>query len=205
MFGWLPEARSPQACNEAGWSGALSLPLVLDLRHDDTVAVNPAQELQALRAAHWQIDELQLIGQSEYTVQDTAGKALEIQAEFTPHDGSEFGLKVLCSPAAEEVTSIVYHHDKEQIVVERKNASLDPRAGVDPAAMPVHLKSGEPLQLRIFVDHSIIELFVNNRLCLVARVYPTRADSQGVRFFSRQGHTEISNINIWKMQTIWPA
>ncbi|MDX1414414.1 MAG: glycoside hydrolase family 32 protein [Candidatus Promineifilaceae bacterium] len=205
MFGWLPEGRSQQACLEAGWNGTHSLPLVLDLLDDDIVSVTPAEELKTLRTSHWHINEIRLTGASKYILPDAVGKALEIQAQFTFYDNSEFGLRVLCSPDEEEQTSIVYQHDNKQILIVREYASLDQRADKNPATMPVHLKDGEPLRLQVFVDHSIIELFVNGRLCLACRVYPVRDDSQGVGFFSRRGRTKISNINIWKMSAIWPT
>ncbi len=205
MIGWLSEGRSQQACMEAGWNGSHSLPLVLDLHDSNTAALNPAEELKTLRIGHWQLNEVQLMGESETIAPDAAGKALEIQAEFTPHEGSEFGLKVFCSPDGEEQTSIVYHHDTKQIIVERERSSLDQRVDFTPVNMPVDLKVGEPLRLRVFVDHSIIEVFANAGLCLACRVYPTRGDSQGVRFFSRHGHTEVWNIKIWKMSSIWPT
>lgn len=75
MFGWLHEGRSQQACMEAGWNGSHSLPLVLDLLDDDTLAVRPVQELQDLRADHLQMDEIRLLEESEYIVPHVAGRA----------------------------------------------------------------------------------------------------------------------------------
>lgn len=205
MFGWLPEGRSQQACLEAGWNGAHSLPLELNLLDDATVAVTPVQELQKLRGEHWQDNEISLFGETETILPYIAGKALEIEVEFIPDEDAECGLKVFCSPEAEEQTRIVYKREAGQIIVERDHASLDQRADVNPATMPVSLAAGESLRCRVFIDHSIVAVFVNERLCLICRVYPTRDDSQGVRLFSRQGQTAISEINIWQMNAIWPT
>ena len=205
MFGWLPEGRSQQACLEVGWNVAHSLPLVLDLLDDGQVGVTPVKELHLLRGEQWHKDEIELAGQAEFDVSAVEGKALEIQAEFVPSDGAEFGLKVLCSPEREEQTRIVFHPDLEQIFVERDQASLDRQADVNPATMPVKVVAGEPMRWRIFVDHSIIEVFVNERLCLACRVYPTRKDSQGVRFFAHRGQATVRNIHIWRINAIWPS
>lgn len=204
MFGWLHEGRSQQACLEAGWNGAHSLPLVLDLLEDGQVGITPAKELRMLRNEHWRREEIELSGTAEFGVNEIEGKALEIEAEFMPQKGAEFGLAVLCSPEGEEQTRIVYHPGTEQIFVERDQASLDQRADGNPATMPVKAVEGEPMEWRVFVDHSIIEVFVNGRLCLASRVYPTRGDSQGVCFFARRGQTRVRNINIWRMNGIWP-
>lgn len=205
MFGWLHEGRSQQACLEAGWSGVHSLPLVLDLLPDGEVGVTPAQEIKRLRGDHWGENNIILSGEPEYIIPHVEGKALEIQVEFRPEPDADCGLKVLCSPGGEEQTRIVYKRESGQIFVEREHASLDQRADINPVTMPVSLAAGEPLQCRVFVDHSTVEVFVNDRLCLACRVYPTHDDSQGVRLFSRRGQTTVSEINIWQMAAIWPT
>ncbi|MCA9950361.1 MAG: glycoside hydrolase family 32 protein [Anaerolineales bacterium] len=205
MFGWLPEERSQQACMEAGWNGTHSLPLELNLLDDGAVAVTPIQELQKLRGEHWHENEIDLFGETETILPHITGKALEIQIELLPDEQSECGLKVFCSPDGEEETRIVYKRESEQIFVERDQASLDQRADVNPATMPVALTAGESLRWRVFIDHSIVTVFVNERLCLICRVYPTRDDSQGVRLFSRWGETLVSEIKIWHMNAIWPT
>jgi len=44
-----------------------------------------------------------------------------------------------------------------------------------------------------------MEIFVNNRLCLTHRIYPTRDDSQGIVLFSKGGCIKIPVFNAWKM------
>ena len=205
LFGWLPEARSQQACLEAGWNGSMSLPLIIDLLPDGSVSVNPAEELKSLRGVHWAQEEIVLSGKTEYIVPHVEGKALEISANIQPDSEAECGLKVLCSPDGKEQTRIVYKSDSGQIFVEREQASLDQRADGNAATMPVSLVDGEPLKLRVFVDHSILELFVNEHLCLACRVYPTRVDSEGVRLFSLKGTTTVTNLDIWQLDAVWPV
>ena len=43
-----------------------------------------------------------------------------------------------------------------------------------PETGPVVLEDGENLELRVFIDRSIVEVFANDRLCIAARVYPGR-------------------------------
>ena len=54
-------------------------------------------------------------------------------------------------------------------------------------AAPFRLAAGEVLELRVFIDRSVIEVFANGRQSLTQRVYPTRADSIGVRLFAAGG------------------
>ena len=64
---------------------------------------------------------------------------------------------------------------------------------------PFELEAGELLNLRIFLDRSIMEVYVNGRQCVTQRIYPSRDDSQGIVVFSRGGDIEIPVFDAWKM------
>ena len=70
---------------------------------------------------------------------------------------------------------------------------------VDAQCAPFILKDNETLQLRIYVDKSVVEIFANGRQCITQRVYPTRADTTGVRLVSRGGQTHFRSIQAWEM------
>ena len=62
---------------------------------------------------------------------------------------------------------------------------------------PFELKLGETLDLQIFIDKSIIEVFANGRQCVTQRVYPTLKESQGVEVFSENGGAMVESITTW--------
>ena len=70
--------------------------------------------------------------------------------------------------------------------------------------MPYPSPPGGALDLDIFVDRSVIEVFVNRDLVLVQRVYPQRADSRQFRIFTRGGALTASNIVKWEMDATNP-
>ena len=55
------------------------------------------------------------------------------------------------------------------------------------------------LQLRVFVDKSVIEVFANDRQAITRRVYPERDASDGVALFARSGTAACSAIRTWDM------
>ena len=67
----------------------------------------------------------------------------------------------------------------------------------------MRLSPDEPLELRVFVDKSIVEVFVNAKQCVAARVYPDRADSKGISFRSQGRPSEVTALEVWKMGTIY--
>ncbi|MFW6146093.1 MAG: GH32 C-terminal domain-containing protein [Planctomycetota bacterium] len=68
-----------------------------------------------------------------------------------------------------------------------------------PETTEVYLDDDEPLDLRVFVDRSIVEVFVNGRQCLGVRVYPQRDDSTGVSLLSRGRGTTLQSLDAWRM------
>lgn len=69
---------------------------------------------------------------------------------------------------------------------------------------PFKLTKRESLQLRVFVDKSVIEVYANERQAITRRVYPTRNDSLGVTLFSDGGKAHFTKVQAWKMEPANP-
>ncbi len=63
-----------------------------------------------------------------------------------------------------------------------------------------HLLPDESLKLHVFLDRSVIEVFVNGRVCMTSRSYPTRHDSIHIRFFAKGGAGVLKTAQVWDMQ-----
>jgi beta-fructofuranosidase len=68
---------------------------------------------------------------------------------------------------------------------------------------PVQLNDEEPLKLRIFIDKSVLEVFVNGKQCVAMRIYPGRDDSTGVSILSHGQDAELTSIEAWQMKSIY--
>jgi beta-fructofuranosidase len=65
------------------------------------------------------------------------------------------------------------------------------------------LKPDEPFKLRVFIDKSVVEVFVNGRQCLAVRVYPGRDDSIGVSIKAQGQAAELNYLDAWQMKNIY--
>jgi len=74
-----------------------------------------------------------------------------------------------------------------------------------PETAPVYIPEGEPIRLHVFVDHSVVEVFVNGRQCLGVRVYPGREDSLGVSLRSHGRDALLKSLQAWPMGSAYPA
>jgi len=197
MWGWLKETRPRAAQIAEGWSGAASLPIVLTWLPAGELGLAPAEELTTLRREHWHFDQPDL-GTSAIT-----RDCLEIEAACHLEPGAEFGLRLRAAPGGEEQTSVVYQAASQTLVVDTRQSSLDADVARERCTAPLRLAPGEPLQLRLFLDRSVLEVFANGRLCLAVRLYPTRADSLRLGLIS-QGGVRLETLDIWRLATIWP-
>ncbi|WP_121820597.1 GH32 C-terminal domain-containing protein [Halostella salina] len=194
-WGWVMEAREGPAQWNAGWSGALSLPRVLTVE-DGELRQRPAAELRDLRTERLRSGTT-TVDSPDPTPLDASGTAVEIEATVDLADADEFGLQVLASPDGEEATTI--RAAEGEVAVERDAASLHPAADGSTQTMPVG--DGE-IDLRVFVDGSVVEVFANERRCLTSRVYPTRADSDRIAAFAEGGTVE-TDIDVWRLAGAW--
>ncbi len=206
LWGWIGEGRTIEAQQAAGWSGIMSLPRVLSLCDDGKLAIRPVQEIDALRGEHHRFTDINLSTTSSDFYFGLRGDTLEIVAEIDPANAEECGIKVRCSPDSEEETYIFYNARRKQLGVNRRRSTLLQFGGIfaDVQQGDFELSPGETLNLRVFVDCSVIEVYANDRVCITSRVYPSRSDSTGVSVSAR-GEARINSIDIWRLSSIWAA
>ena len=204
FFGWIPEGRRETVQRAAGWAGVMSLPRILSLSDAGTLEIEPVPELAVLRRNHRRFTNLPIRPDTSIPLEEVDGDCLEIVATFEPGDAEAFGVKVCCSPDDNEQTIIFYSPEDKSLVLDAERSSLSPDVvsrGVQRG--PLELAADELLQLHIFVDRSVVEVFANNRQCLTKRIYPARQDSRGVQLFARGGTAKLKSMDVWDMAAIW--
>ncbi|HUW20173.1 MAG TPA: glycoside hydrolase family 32 protein [Sedimentisphaerales bacterium] len=218
FFDWIREFRTKQWERESGWSGAMTLPRILSLTKDGTLAIEPVPEIEVLRFNHRKREKIKLGRDSELKLDDVRGDCLELATEIEPGDAKEFGVKVRCSPDGAEQTAVVYEPAAKTLKIDMSKSTLDERIAyiyyrhrgaldrlpeekriVKAQEAPFELRRGETLKLRIFLDRSVLEVFANGRQCITQRIYPTRSDSVGVMLFSRGGGVNVRSVEAWDM------
>jgi beta-fructofuranosidase len=125
------------------------------------------------------------------------------------------GVTIAASPNREEYTNIFFNPSNNSIAVDRSHSSLITmftNSTHEGYFKPYTFreKNGknttESIQMSIFVDGSLVEVYVNERFALTTRIYPSREDSTGVALYSAPGaKVEYSKIEIWDgLLNVWP-
>lgn len=196
-----------------GWNQIMTLPRRLTLRGRDQLAIEPAGDIESLRGEHAQVAALTLPANEEIVLEGVQGNALELLAEIEPQGAPLIELNVLRSPGAEEVTRIAFlaergYRDRTapgplpgMIVLDNTRSSILPDVRSRPPEIAqVAMDQGEPLQLRVFIDRSVVEVFVNGRQCVALRVYPGREDSLGVSLRAQGCPAQLRRLDAWQMR-----
>jgi beta-fructofuranosidase len=209
-----------------GWNQIMSLPRRLTLISADEIGIEPAGDIESLRYKHEHVDAMTLSANKEIKFKNIRGNAMEIYAEIDTKEASMIELNVLQSPKKEEYTTISilpergYHSGRNYwnvpgerrvrtatpslVSLETSHSSVLPGASSRaPETAPVVIGREETVKLRIFIDKSIVEVFVNGRQCVAARVYPGRDDSIGVSLRSQGSSSELLSLDAWQMENIY--
>ena len=198
MWAWIRDRRDDENRGEYGWNGTLSLPRVLSLGDDGMLRMEPPEELNLLRYNPKKARNLTVKADSEVVLKKIQGNSIEISMEMSPAGAEQFGVKVCASPDGQEQTLIYYDAGDNKLKIDTNKSSLT-ESPKKIEGGPLKLKPGEPLNLRIYVDKSVVEVFANGRQAVARRIYPSRKDSVNVTIFSKGGPVKVRNIRAWDM------
>lgn len=200
-----------------GWNQIMSLPRRLTLAGRDELAVEPAGAVESLRRERQHVDAMALPANEEVVLGKIAGNAMEIVAEIDTKGSPMVELNVLRSPGKEEYTRIAFFRDRGYWNTGRRESPAHSLITIDssysstladansraPETAPVAIDRSETLKLRVFVDRSAVEVFVNGKQCVAIRVYPGRRDSVGVSLRSQGRDAELKSLDAWQMENIY--
>ena len=208
MIGWITEGRPEAAQRAAGWAGIMSLPRVLSLGDDGVLRIEPLPELRRLRSNHRRLrdipgrpgrrtspmrpDEMRLL-------EGVRGDCLEISAVIDPGSATDVGMAFRRSADGNRQTLVHYSRDRRHLAInlERSHAP-GVEADLHAEIAPLDLPPERPLELRVFLDRSVIEVFANGRQCLTKRIYPDPQDLDAA-FYCWGGAATLRVLDVWNM------
>lgn len=162
VMGWMDMWESEMPESSDGWAGALTLPREL-FYQDGILQMKPIKELGQLRTEqivdnNYQIEELQRI--------ITGEKQYEANLNFDMNVTSKAGV-LFTNSEGKNILSLEYDKTQNKLILQR--ATEDPEREAE-------LKSTK-LKLRIYVDTSSVEIFVNDgQRTFTERIYADSID-----------------------------
>lgn len=205
---WMDMWESPMPEQQYGRAGALTIPRELTLDANGHIFQSPVAELRTLREKTL-VSESTLSCPPGITQLNAQGKQLEIQFTLTPpvsvtHSNQaktacaeRCGIQLRCGNG--QFTYIGYDAMLKRVFLDRNQSG----AGVNGIRYtpPLDDAQAEHIDVRIFVDSSSVEVFINQGLyTLTSRIYPNE-ESQGIQLVSENGCSNFDDLAIYQLSS----
>jgi len=168
-------------------SGIQSLPRELSLPKDGVLRIKPLRELESLRYDEKTIKGTTFKAGANFVLKGISGDTIELAVTIKPTDAKKYGVTIFCDKDGKGFP-IAIDPGRKALTMGR-------------IAPPFKLAKGEDLKFRIFLDKSMVEVFVNDRQAAVYMVKHDKANV-GVSLFSEGGQI-LANVKAWKMKSIY--
>jgi beta-fructofuranosidase len=192
LWGWIQETRPLEQYKAAGWAGLMSLPRVLSLDKDGRLKTSVAAEVNTLRGRE---QSLNITADEEKNQRQIGAMRIEEccgEIQCAVHRTADPFELILCSSAANSVPWLTLKYDPhhpEQLSVEAR-------------PLPLVLDNGEDVQLHLYIDASVIEVFVNNQVAYTKRFYYTGSAPQDVCMKWTGKTTNLVSLSVWQLSPI---
>jgi beta-fructofuranosidase len=185
LWAFLPETRPPAEHGAAGWACCMSLPRQLSISNGQLV-MEPVAQLASLRTQP----------RTGAAVKRLPTAAQELRLTLGPRNGNPPGSTPL-----------------EQSFVDNQGAAILLRSSADVQPGTARIGDREvtgigsgpgsgPLDLRIFLDHSVAEIFINHRHAITRRYYK-RDPMEPAVAITLGGPWQITRQQAWSLKSIW--
>ncbi|MDM5330129.1 glycoside hydrolase family 32 protein [Neobacillus sp. CF12] len=203
-LGWMSNWRYANQVPSETWRGAMTLPRELFLTTTETgirLFQKPVAEVSKIRKETESYPGTKIDSENTVCV-PVKNSPLEISIEFEKVNSSQFGF--IIQHSVEEKTIIGYDVTEEKLFVDRTLSGDHSFSTSFPAVQEASLKlDHQRLKLQLFLDASSIEVFANDgEIAITSLLFPSES-AQEIMLFSNEGTTNVLELNVTELDSIW--
>ncbi len=198
-LGIVPDKLPSKANYELGYAHTYSLPREWSVDADGNLCQKPYSGLVAMRKDGG-FAKANLTLDGTLALNGVSGRAVEVLGEFTVTAG-KCGFTLLDDGASS--IKVYYDGATNELVVDARGVDrLINDAGVFDglyrSTLPRTLAKGETLKLNVFLDHSILDIFINDTWATSVRVFANAKSQEGVTAFA-DTPTAVKRLEGWTL------
>jgi len=193
----IPDEFGEAAAYKQGWTHLYSIPRVWNLK-EGKIIQTPHPNLQTIRDKYVSFPEIKINNGDTYKLSQHTHQ-LEIKAKINVNGAKKFGFIVNKNPDGSEYTKIYYDVENQQMVVDQTYSSLKEHIPKQIKKEIYHLDLSNPIDFHVFIDGSVIEVFVNGEDAFTTRVFPKKVTSNEVEIFSENGEI-VAKADVWTLK-----
>lgn len=198
LIGIVPDLLPTSENCKLGWAHNYSLPREISLDENNQLVQKPFEGLKELRSQEgYSAKSLNLDGVK--TIEGIGGRQFEVKGEFTVGN-VPFGFNIFKNAAGKASITYLPASNKLEVNFMKLNRKVNDAnifGGVYSAELPEAVEPGSKLTIDVWVDGSILDLFVNDKWATSIRVYPTDSDADGVEVFADGGNVNVNSVEGW--------
>ncbi len=184
----IPDEFGGEATSKLGWTHLYSIPRIWTLK-DGKILQSPHPSLKELREEKKSFQNQQIENEKPLLI-SSGHQQVEIEATIEPDNSKKFGFLVSENPDHSEFTRVYYDAETREMVVDQAHSSLKEHIPLRTKRDQYDLNLSKPIEFHLFIDGSVIEIFVNDGDAFTTRIFPLKETSNQVEIF-----TEGANIN----------
>lgn len=196
-MGIIPDGVNSAKHKQQGWAHVFSLPRVWTLVNNKIKQV-PHPNLLQLRGTSKNFTNVSFDQNSSNVLNGANGTQYEIVATINPGTATKVGFSLNKNLAIGEQTLIYYDFTTKSFVVDRSKSSVLPDVPLSNQSGSYELPAGN-INWRIFVDASVIEVFVNGELAFATRSFPSAGSNQ-IDLYAQGGTATATDLKIYNIQ-----
>ncbi|QOY38592.1 GH32 C-terminal domain-containing protein [Anaerobacillus isosaccharinicus] len=186
----------------SGWAHNAGMPVEVYLGNDDRMRIKPVDQVETLRREKLVDLKNMTLAEVNKQLETISGDMMEIKLNFSDANEGSYGIFVRQAKDRSEETLFYYERTTDSFFVDRNKTTLDPlerTTGIQGGEVQL----GEaPLELRLLLDKSLVEAYINELKSLTTRVYPKNDESKGMSLFGADD-LMIESLEIWSMSGVY--
>jgi fructan beta-fructosidase len=203
-IGWVNNWNYANDIPTSPWKSAMSQPRNLSLKKINGAWIliqKPITRITSLRKVYFQLKHLLV---NENYILPVHSTQFEFQADMEPSSAATCGLRFSVGPGTYFETGYdaarkIFYIDRSKSGNTAFNENFKTRCRFE---KNISLKNNK-IQLRVFFDNSIAEVFVNGgEAVFTAQLFP-EANNTGIELFNHGPKSSFRNIEIWKINNAW--
>lgn len=200
-IGIIPDEVTQNVQKRHGWANLFSLPRIWTFSESENkILQRPHPNLEILRENVTEFENIVLSPSNSNYLDNISGRQLEIEATFDSGTAREIGIVIGKSDSDDELTKIFYNTQTGFFLVDRTQSTLATGVPKGTQAGLLPLPSGEPFTMRVFVDGSVVEVFINDKYAFATRIFPTKGEK--IDLHVAGGDATATNVKVWTMKSI---
>ncbi|WP_040506631.1 GH32 C-terminal domain-containing protein [Gillisia limnaea] len=197
-IGIIPDEVAPEFQRQQGYANLFSLAQVWTLNAEGTILIKPHPNLENYRGEATNFGSINLEPGSIGNI-NFSGRHFEMLTSFNTGSADRFGFVLGQSETSGEEYRVYYNFGTQEWVVDASNSSTSDLVRRDVRRGSFSLTQGENVDLRVFVDGSVLEVFINGQSHFTGRFFPESGDANGVDLFV-EGGSASAEVTIFEIE-----